>query len=759
LRELITFQSVTALSRGTANVRAANSVWGSSTILRLFVLRSLMVSSSGPSSPPGTARFSFVMAATVIGALFVLTVASAQHYRFVSRSADESIARALDIAVEHTNKVFEEIELLFSSVEGITGRRTVGTLKSEQAPLHDRLAKMIANAPDLRAIWLFDLTGRPLVTSSVFPAPDLDNSDRDYFVAQRDPQIGTFVGKILVPRIGGAPFFSVSRKWHDSSGAVAGISAVVVPPSAFEKFFATLSGGAAASHAIIREDGTILARYPGAVSPDIVLSENSGFRRAIAEQKQTARYTTVSAVDGLKRRFEVRHLARLPIYVTSSFQEMAIWREWGQWLLLQLAIGVPALALILWLEYVALRRTKEFYAEVRKRESAEAVVRQSQKLEAIGQLTGGIAHDFNNLLSIVMGNLEAIVRRTPEADKTYRQARNALTGAERASQLVKRLLAFSRRQPLAPKPIDVNQVVTQVAVLLTRSLGEKIRIETLRAPDLWITDVDPVELEASLINLAINARDAMTEGGRLTIEARNAVLDGDQRASVQNLAPGEYVLVSVTDEGTGMSADVLEHVFEPFFTTKAPGLGSGLGLSQVYGFARQSAGHVAIQSHVGEGTRVSLYLPRSNATAPMLLGEPHGEVLQGKGERVLVVEDDRDVRKHLVEMLADMNYSVLAADSAESALAIVSDQSREIDLLLTDVVMPGMNGRQLVDRALTERPTLHVLFMTGYARDAIVHDGRLDSDVVLIQKPISPPELSLRLRSKLDGRRSHKYGT
>jgi two-component system NtrC family sensor kinase len=699
------------------------------------------------------------MVATVIGALFVLSIASLQHYSFISRSADERIARSLDIAVEHTNKVFEEIELLFSSVEGITRRRSLETLKLEEAELHQRFKEMISNVPDLRAIWLFDRNGKPVVTSSVLPAPDLNNSDRDYFVAQRDPAMGTFIGKILIPRIGGEPFFSASKKWHDDTGSVTGISAVVVPPGAFEKFFARLSGGAAASHAIIREDGAVLARYPVPASPDIVLSENTGFRRAIVEKGHRATYTTVSAVDGLKRRFEVRHLEHLPIYVTSSLEEMSIWREWREWLLLQLAVGIPALALILWLEYLTFRRTDQFYAEVQKRESAEAAVRHSQKLEAIGQLTGGIAHDFNNLLSIVMGNLEAIVRRTPAADKTHRQARNALTGAERASQLVKRLLAFSRRQPLSPKPIDVNQVITQATGLLIRSLGEKIRIDTFRAPDLWITEVDPVELEASIINLAINARDAMPDGGRLMIEARNAVLDADFCARVDNLSSGEYVEISVSDQGSGMSSEILEHVFEPYFTTKAPGHGSGLGLSQVYGFVRQSFGHVTIESGVGAGTTVNLYLPRSIASAPVLLEEPNREILKGRGETILVVEDDQGVREHLVEMLGEMGYSVLAAENAEVAMEVVVDPSRKIDLLLTDVVMPGMNGRQLVDRALAERPGLQVLFMTGYARDAIVHDGRLDPGVVLIQKPISPTELSLRLRSMLDGLRARADGT
>ena len=259
----------------------------------------------------------------------MLSVAGLQHYSFVSKSADERIARSLDIAVEHTNKVFEEIELLFTSVEGITRRRSVETLRLEEAELHQRLKEMIGNVPDLRAIWLFDRNGKPVVTSSVLPAPDLNNSDRDYFVAQRDPAMGTFIGKILIPKIGGAPFFSVSKKWHDDSGSVAGISAVVVPPSTFEKFFARLSGGAAASHAIIREDGAVLARYPVPTSPDIVLSENTGFRRAIAAKGQRATYTSVSAVDGLKRRFEVRHLDHLPIYVTSSLEEMSIWREWA----------------------------------------------------------------------------------------------------------------------------------------------------------------------------------------------------------------------------------------------------------------------------------------------------------------------------------------------------------------------------------------------------------------------------------------------
>ncbi|MBH5370558.1 hybrid sensor histidine kinase/response regulator [Bradyrhizobium glycinis] len=710
-------------------------------------------------APSATASFALVMAATAMGALFVLSIASLQHYSFVSRSADERIARSLDIAIEHTNKVFEEIELLFSSVEGITRRRSVEALKSEEHALHERLHEMIGKVSDLRAIWLFDRNGRPVVTSSVSRAPDLDNSDRDYFVAQRNPETGTFVGKILIPRIGGPPFFSVSKKWRDETGAVAGISAVVVPPSAFEKFFATLGGGAAASFAIIRDDGAVLARYPAPTAPDIVLAENTGFRRAIAAQERKATYTTVSAVDGLKRRFEVRHLGHLPIYVTSSLEEMSIWREWGEWLLLQLAFGIPTLALILWLEYLALRRTNQFYAEVRKRESAEAVIRQSQKLEAIGQLTGGIAHDFNNLLSIVMGNLEAIVRRTPEEDKTHRQARNALTGAERAAQLVRKLLAFSRRQPLAPKPIDVNQVMIQVAGLLARSLGEKVKIDVFRAPDLWITDVDPIELEASLINLAINARDSMPDGGRLMIEARNSVLDSDYCAGIENLSPGEYVAVSVSDQGTGIPAEVLERVFEPFFTTKAPGSGSGLGLSQVYGFARQSSGHVDIRTEAGKGTTVTLYLPRSNAAKPVFLDEPNRSVLDGRGEKILVVEDDRAVREHLLEMLGDMNYSVLAADNAEAALKLIADPEQRIDLLLTDVVMPGMNGRQLVDLALSERPALQVLFMTGYERDAIVQDGRLHPDVVLIQKPFSQPELSLRLRSMLDTRQTHTHGT
>ncbi|SFJ73021.1 hybrid sensor histidine kinase/response regulator [Bradyrhizobium sp. Gha] len=695
------------------------------------------------------------MAATVLGALFVLSVASLEHYRFVSTSANERISRSLDIAVEHTNKVFEEIEILFASVEGITRRQSSESLKADQEHLHEAVEEMIGKAPDLRAIWLFDQSGRPLVASSVFPAPDLNNSDRDYFIAQQNPDTGTFIGKILIPKIGGPAFFSVSKKWHDETGNVAGVSAVVVPPAAFEKFFATLSAGASASHAIIREDGVVLARYPVPAAPEIVLSENTGFRRATAAQGRTAKYTTVSAVDGLKRRFEVRHLAHLPIYVTSSLEEMAIWREWSQWLLLQLAFGAPTLGLILWLEYLALRRTNQFYAEVRRRESAEAVVRQSQKLEAIGQLTGGIAHDFNNLLSIVMGNLEAVLRRTSEDEKTQRQVRNALTGAERAAQLVRRLLAFARRQPLDPKPIDVSQVMAQVAGLLIRSLGEQIRIDTFRAPDLWITDVDPVELEAALINLAINARDAMPkeEGSRLW----QATLCSTQISvpAPRGLAPGEYVLISVADEGTGMKPWVLDRVFEPFFTTKAPGAGSGLGLSQVYGFIRQSAGHVVIDSRIGKGTTVQLYLPRSKATSPILLEDPSREILGGRGETILIVEDDRGVREHLSELLGEMGYSVLVAEHAEKALEFIGDRALGIDLLLTDIVMPGMNGRQLAERALADRPGLQVLFMTGYARDAIVHQGRLESGVILIQKPISPPELSSRLRSMLDSQRIH----
>ena len=394
-------------------------------------------------------------------------------------------------------------------------------------------------------------------------------------------------------------------------------------------------------------------------------------------------------------------------------------------------------------------------AELETREAAEAQVRQMQKMESIGQLTGGIAHDFNNMLAIVIGSLD-IAKRRLDTDRVQALLciDNALDGAHRAALLTTRLLAFSRQLPLAPRALDVNKLVGGMSEMLRHTIGEHLRIETVLAGGLWPAFVDPSQLENAILNLVINARDAMPDGGRLTVETSNAHIDYAYAAVNAEADAGQYVLLSVTDTGTGMPDDVIERVFDPFFTTKDVGKGTGLGLSQVHGFVKQSGGHVKIYSESGVGTTVKLYLPRLvGADVDPAFETPVLNVKSAQaktGEVILVVEDDEKIRLLTVEALRDFGYTVAQAGDASQALAVLAVTPR-IDLLFTDIVMPDMNGRQLADRARETRPDLKVLYTTGFTKNAVVHNGVLDPGVALISKPFTIDQLAIKVRLVLDG--------
>jgi signal transduction histidine kinase/CheY-like chemotaxis protein len=390
--------------------------------------------------------------------------------------------------------------------------------------------------------------------------------------------------------------------------------------------------------------------------------------------------------------------------------------------------------------------------EAANREAMEAQVRQMHKMESVGQLTGGIAHDFNNMLAIVIGSLDMAKRRmAKDPRKAEASIENAMQGAERAAQLTSRLLAFSRQQPLAPQALDANKLVGGMSELLRRTIGETIQFETVLAGGLWPAFIDAGQLESALVNLCVNGRDAMPEGGRLTIETANTHLDEGYAASHNEVTPGQYVMVSVTDTGGGMPAEVIERAFDPFFTTKGVGKGTGLGLSQVYGFVKQSGGHVKIYSEPGVGTTVKLYLKRHFGIAEQVTTiVPEGDLPRAKrGEVVLVVEDEERVRQLSVETLRELGYAVVHAGTPNAALELIRSEPR-IDLLFTDVVMPEMNGRQLAERAVAMRPGLKVLYTTGYTRNSIVHNGVLDHDVHFLAKPFTIAQLAGKVRQVID---------
>ena len=394
-------------------------------------------------------------------------------------------------------------------------------------------------------------------------------------------------------------------------------------------------------------------------------------------------------------------------------------------------------------------RVREAIAE---REQAEEQLRQSQKMEAVGQLTGGIAHDFNNLLTGIVGSLDLMQTRINEGrtENLTRYAGLAMASAQRAAALTHRLLAFSRRQPLEAKPVDVNRLVGSMDDLLRRTLGERVRLEVVVAGGLWLTLCDPNQLENAILNLAINARDAMPDGGRLTVETANSYLDDAYIAREIGVRAGQYVCVCVTDTGTGMPPDVIAKAFDPFFTTKPIGQGTGLGLSMIYGFAKQSEGNVKIYSETGKGTSVKLYLPRYHGTVEET-GTVRGETPRAEhGERVLVVEDDDTVRALVVEVLGELGYGTWEAPDGLAGLRILQSDAR-IDLLVTDVGLPGLNGRQLADQARATRPDLKVLFMTGYAENAAFGAGHLEPGMQMITKPFAVDGLANKIRSIIEG--------
>lgn len=404
------------------------------------------------------------------------------------------------------------------------------------------------------------------------------------------------------------------------------------------------------------------------------------------------------------------------------------------------------------ISWAAIPSGEIFYAigrDITEQRMAEEALRHAQKMEAVGQLTGGIAHDFNNLLQGIMGSLDLAQKRI--AQKRFNEIERFLAGANasasRAAALTHRLLAFSRRQPLDPKTVRANKMVASMEELLRRTMGEKVELEFVLAAGLWLTRCDPNQLESALLNLAINARDAMPHGGKITIETCNAHLDNSYVARQREVSPGQYICIAVTDSGEGMAKDVLERAFDPFFTTKPTGQGTGLGLSMVYGFARQSEGYAKIYSEPGEGTTVKIYLPRYRGTDEdhAVEAKPGDMPPAEDGETVLVVEDDLIVRQLIVEVLRELGYIVREAGDGPAGLKILESDER-VDLLITDMGLPGLNGRQIADAARVRRRDLKVLFMTGYAENAALANGFLEPGMQMMTKPFAVDALAERVR-------------
>jgi len=700
----------------------------------------------------------FLLIGSFLAPLLVLLGGGYLAYDASFDRARTELAETVAIAEENIVKVLDTHALVAARLGDLLDGLNDDEIRAREKQLHDRIRLQIADLPQVETAWAVDRSGRLLVGARNFPAARLDLSDRDYFSALRGSGPEVYISG-LQSRFDNKPFFTVARRRISDAGEFEGVLVVAVSPDFFQSFYAKLlPNDVDYAAGLFRADGATLARYPEIVWRESAPAPPAALMKAVQQHPQTGVFLEPSAFDGAVKMIAYKRLDRYPIYVTVGRTRDSIRREWAGIMLTHFYFGVPATAALVLLSLLALRRARReaaAIAEAREamaqREAAEAQLRQAQKMEAIGQLTSGIAHDFNNLLTAISGNVELLQRRLREGDpELQRFAGAALRGVDRATTLTQRLLAFSRRQPLDPKPLDMNRLIAGMSDLLRRTLGEGIEAETVLAGGLWMVFADANQLEHSLLNLTINARDAMEGQGQLTIETANTFLDESYAAAHEEVVSGQYVMISVTDTGSGMTTEVREKAFEPFFTTKETGQGTGLGLSQVYGFIKQSGGHCAIYSEPGQGTTVRLYLPRHVGAVPPVAPAAAIVAGSGRGETILLVEDDADVRGFAADLLRDLGYQVLAAATGPEALRLLDDHP-EVRLLFTDVALPGgMTGRQLADEAGERRPGLKVLYTTGYARNAIVHQGRLDPGVELIVKPFTSAALAVRIRQLLD---------
>ncbi|PIU07566.1 hybrid sensor histidine kinase/response regulator, partial [Methylobacterium sp. CG09_land_8_20_14_0_10_71_15] len=545
----------------------------------------------------------------------LLVLAAFDNRREVLREANERVERTVRILHEHSTKVFETQRLI---LDRVNGRLTYADLASatEREALHRFLAEIQRNYDQVATITIVDETGALLVSSRLPPpVPEIGYADRDWFQVLRgeDPP-EVYVSRSYAGRQSGRTVFNVARRIDRGDGRFHGAITVSVARDYFESFYREVDPDLAHAVLLLRADGQILAREPHTDLTSVPL--DSPMLRMIGYGDKGT-YTTRSSIDRVERIFSFRKLDDYPVYTGFGLSTRVVLETWRRNVLgYALVAGLTALALLA-ASLLALRRTRQeqvatarwraaaaaLEREAAEREAAEARFRQAQKMEALGHLTGGIAHDFNNLLTVVIGNLEMARRRAGDVeDRVRRGIEHAMDGARRAAVLTHRLLAFSRRSPLAPEPVALDRLVDGMAGLLRSTLGERIAVETVAAPDLWPVEVDVNQTENAILNLAVNARDAMPEGGRLTIETANLILDETAAAAHPEIEPGPYVTLAVTDTGTGMAPEVAARAFDPFFTTKAVGEGSGLGLAQVYGFMHQSSGTAILDSTPGVGT-------------------------------------------------------------------------------------------------------------------------------------------------------------
>jgi two-component system NtrC family sensor kinase len=681
----------------------------------------------------------WMMAASLALPIALFVIASAVSYTSTREIADREIERTLDVAHEHALKVFETIDRSLGEINEIVRGLPDDAIRSREPALHRRLKRLADSLPQLKSAWIFDAQGKALVNSLASPPPELSFADRDYFYAHIDQSIGTFIGMPLTPRppYQGARFFGVSRRRDSDDGSFIGVIQASVLPEYFESFYARIGSDPGSFFALGRSDGTVLAHLPR-LDHDFRLDPNGPVGRTIAAQPDHGLITIAWPTDGVERRIGYRRVAEYPIYVSAGLETMAIRARWLATMGQHLVFGLPATALLFLLLLMAMRRTRHLQAEAAARREAEEALKHSQRLEALGQLTGGVAHDFNNLLTVIRASVDLLNRPQLSEERRQRYITAIAEAVARAAKLTSQLLAFARRQTLKPEVFDVGARMQSLHDMLATLLGPAIEIVMRLPTEACLVNADAGQFETALINMTTNARDAMKGKGRIILQVAAATTVPGTLAHASNSYG--FVAVTVSDTGIGIPAGQLERIFEPFFTTKQVGHGTGLGLSQVFGFARQSGGEVTVSSEVGRGSTFSLFLPRVPAERlPQQDAPDTAPAVAGSGMSVLLVEDNIELANFAADGLTELGFSITLVDNAPDALAELAGDADRFDIVFSDVVMPGMTGLDLA-QAIRERGIgVPIVLTTGYS-EALSQEGVAGFD--LVQKPYSIEQLS-----------------
>ena len=683
-------------------------------------------------------------------ALFVF--ASTISYRSIKDTADRQIERTLDVAQEHALKVFETIDRSLSVVSEMIRDLPDPEIARREPVLHARLKQLSDSLPQLKSVWVFDPKGRALVNSLISPPPDIDFSDRDYFTFHVAEDRGVFIGAALIPRppYQGAVFFGVSRRRPSADGRFAGVLQASVLPEYFEHFYARIGRDPGSFFALGLADGSVLARYPK-FEGEAQIDRASPLANRIRQNPLGGLITEVSPLDGIERRIGYKRLEEYPIYVSAGLETTAIRAQWlsamGQYLL----FGLPATALIFLILSLAFRRTQRLYAESDKRQEAEEALKHSQRLEALGQLTGGVAHDFNNLLTVIRASVDLLKRPQLSEDRRQRYIDAISETVNRAAKLTAQLLAFARRQTLKPEIFDVGGCILSLSEMMQTLVGSPVQIISLVPDQPCFINADISQFETALINMTVNARDAMNNEGQLTIVVRPvAQIPGSSDRA--DLSHG-FVAVSVEDSGVGIPQEQLSRIFEPFFTTKEVGQGTGLGLSQVFGFAKQSGGEVTVKSEIGKGSTFTLYLPRVAVTsAPHVAPAEEAISSDGGGMSVLLVEDNLEIGTFAVDALTGLGFKARLVESAAAAMSELTANAAAYDVVFSDVMMPNTTGIELAREIRQRFPDLPVVLSSGYSH-LLSQNG--SEGFEFLQKPYSTEQLA-RLLLRVGRRKKPK---